>query len=46
MDFLSQLGLHSSPLTQGFDHTVLQSQFNYFLKVNTASHADINDSHD
>lgn len=28
------------------DHTVVQSQFNYVLKVNAASHADINDIHD
>lgn len=46
MDFLSQLGFHSSLLTQGLDHTVVQSQFNYVLKVNTASHADISNIHD
>lgn len=43
--FLSQLGFHSSLLTQQLDHTLVQSQFKYTLKVNTASYADINDGH-
>lgn len=45
LDFLSQLGFHSSILTQQLDHSLVQSQFKYALKVNTASYADINDVH-
>lgn len=45
MDFCSQLGFHSSLRTEGLDHTVVQSWFHGGLKVNTASHVDIDAIH-